>query len=183
MRGTTQFLDAFNKINRQIQAVRSASSIYAGLQTYADNTELKNLWQKLAVQKKYHAVALERLRDTLSREALEIETFFINPEKIDLLSGELDAIAHEIHSGISCSRAFEIALFLESSELNALFVNSNNEGNKNPSLYIHSMGDGIKSHLTLIYKGMKKFVNTQEQAPHLQKLYELGIISREELTP
>ena len=181
MRGAMQQIDAVAKMNKQIQLELMASSVYGHLQAYSDNEELKELWKKLAIHEKYHAAALERLRDTLSRATLEIETFAINPGKIDELLSELDIIIHEIKGGISSGRAFEIALVLEFSELNAIFFSSNDIDNKSPSLYIHSMGEGTKSHLTLLYKGMKKYLNTGEQAPHLQKFYEHGIINRHEL--
>ncbi len=181
MRGAMQQIDAVAKINKQIQLELMASSIYGHLQAHAENEELKELWKKLAIHEKYHAATLERLRDTLSRETLTIETFAINPGKIDELLNELDNIIHEIKGRISSSRAFEIALFLEFSELNALFFSSNDIGKDNTSVYIHSMGEGTKRHLTLLYEGVKKHLEPNNQTPHLQKFYEKGIISRNEL--
>lgn len=181
MRGSMQQPDAVGKINKQIELELMASSIYSHLQAYSDNEELKELWKRLAIHEKYRAAAMESLRDTLGRETLEIETFAINVGKIDELLNQLDNIIHEIKGGISSGRAFEIALFLEFSELNSMFFSSNNIDNKSPSIYIHSMEDGTKSHLTLLYKVMKKHLEPNDQTLHLQKFYEIGIISQSEL--
>ena len=82
----------------------------------------------------------------------------------------------EIPRGISTKRAFEIAMFMEFSELNSLFFHAAKGVNGDDSPYIHSMGEGTKRHLMTLYRGMQKYAGDDTHLPYMEKFRELGLI-------
>ncbi len=169
-------MDAIRKIDKQIELEHTASKIYRELEKSSVAAELKSLWSTLALHEEYHAAALEHLKATLSDDELEEEASTLDENNLDKrLEGHKRAIK-EIPKGVSMKRSFEIAIFLEFSELNSLYFNSLTRNDEDPSPYIHSIGEGTRSHLLALYKGIRKFLGEKEQAPYMKKFSEYGLI-------
>jgi len=169
-------VEATEKINRQIELELAASSVYTELKTSCDNEEVRRLWQTLALHEEYHAAALERLKNSLSREDLEKEASTLDMGNINSLLASHKEFMEEISKGVSTKRAFEIAMFMEFSELNSLFFNAVKNEGEDDSPYIHSMGEGTKRHLLTLYKGMQKYVGDDTQLSYVEKFREFGLI-------
>ena len=169
-------MDAIEKINRQIELELAASSLYKELKASCDNEELKRLWHTLSVHEEYHAAALNRLKNTLTKEELEKEASTLDMDNINSLLASHKEFMEEIPAGVSIRRAFEIAMFMEFSELNSLFFNAEKSVNGDDSPYIHSMGEGTKRHLMTLYRGMQKFAGDDTSLPYVEKFRELGLI-------
>jgi len=169
-------MEAIEKINKQIELELTASSVYRKLKEACDCKEVGSLWQTLATHEEYHAAALKRLKATLSYEELEKEASTLDIDNINSLLAGHKRYLDEISYGISVTRAFQIAMDMEFSELNSLFFNHMGKGGEDPSPYIHSMGAGTKSHLMTLYKGIEKHAGPEEQAPYREKFVELGLI-------
>ena len=169
-------MDAIRKIDKQIKLEHTASEIYRELEKSSVGAELKRLWSTLALHEEYHAAALEHLKATLSDDELEEEASTLDEKNIDKLLESHKKLIKEMPKGVSMKRSFEIAIFLEFSELNSLYFNSLAKSDKDPSPYIHSMGEGTRGHLLALYKGIKKFLGEKEQAPYMKKFSEYGLI-------
>ncbi|MDT8318343.1 MAG: hypothetical protein RQ824_10215 [bacterium] len=170
-------MEAIEKINRQIELELAASSLYKELKVSCDNEELKRLWHTLAVHEEYHATALKRLKNTLSEEELEKEASTLDMDNINSLLASHKEFMEELPAGVSTRRAFEIAMFMEFSELNSLFFNASKSVTGDDSPYIHSMGEGTKRHLMTLFKGMQKFAGDDMKLPYIEKFRELGLIT------
>lgn len=169
-------MEAIEKINRQIELELAASSLYKGLKASCDDEELKRLWHTLAVHEEYHAAALNRLKNTLTKEELEKEASTLDMDNINLMLARHEEFMEELPAGVSTRRAFEIAMFMELSELNSLFFNAAKSASGDDSPYIHSMGEGTKRHLMTLYRGMQKFAGDDTCMPYVEKFRELGIL-------
>jgi len=169
-------MDAIEKINRQIELELAASSLYKELKASCDNEELKRLWHTLAVHEEYHAAALKGLKNTLTQEELEKEASTLDMDNINSLLASHKEFMEEMLAGVSTRRAFEIAMFMEFSELNSLFFNASKSVTGDDSPYIHSMGEGTKRHLLTLYRGMEKFVGEDTKMSYIEKFRELGLI-------
>jgi hypothetical protein len=169
-------MDAIEKINRQIELELAASSLYKELKASCDNEELKRLWHTLSVHEEYHAAALNRLKNSLTKEELEKEASTLDMDNINSLLASHKEFMEEVPAGVSTRRAFEIAMFMEFSELNSLFFNAAKSASGDDSPYIHSMGEGTKRHLMTLYRGMQKYVGDDSQLPYIEKFRELGLV-------
>ncbi len=167
-------MEAIRKIDKQIELEQAAYTIYDRLRASAGNEELKNLWHRLSVHERYHAVALERLKNTLSMEELEREAHALDEGSIDAQLARCKELMSEVSKGVTERRAFEIAIDMELSEISALFLK---EGKTEMAPYlIHSLGAGTRSHLLMLYDGVKKFFGEKEGIPYMEKFKKLGII-------
>lgn len=169
-------MNAIKKMDKQIELEQTASAIYKKLGTNAASDELKTLWNTLSLHEEYHAIALERLKSTLSEEELEKEASTLDEKNIETLLAEHRKIMDEIEGEVSVKRSFEIAIFMEFSELNSIFFNSVTSDPRESSSYIHSMGEGTRSHLMTLYRGIKKFLGKNEQLPYIEKFREFDLI-------
>ena len=169
-------MEAIEKIDRQIELELAASSVYKELRGSCENEEVRRLWQTLAMHEEYHAAALERLKNSLSREDLEKEASTLDLDNINSLLASHKEFMEEIPKGVSTRRAFEIAMFMEFSELNSLFFNAVKNEGEDDSPYIHSMGESTKRHLMTLYRGLQKYAGDSEQLPYVEKFRELGLI-------
>lgn len=169
-------MEAIEKINRQIELELAASSLYKELKASSDNEELQRLWHTLAVHEEYHAAALNRLKNSLTKEELEKEASTLDMDNINSLLARHEEFMEEMPAGVSTRRAFEIAMFMEFSELNSLFFNAEKSEDGGDSPYIHSMGEGTKRHLMTLYRGMQKFAGDDTSLPYVEKFRELGLI-------
>lgn len=169
-------MEAIEKIDRQIELELTASSVYKGLKASCDIEELRRLWHTLAVHEEYHAAALERLKGSLSGEELKKEASTLDIDNINSLIASHKEFMEEIPAGVSTIRAFEIAMFMEFSELNSLFFNSVKKNGEGDSPYIHSVGEGTKRHLLSLYKGLQKYAGDSGELPYIEKFREYGLI-------
>ena len=169
-------MEAIEKINRQIELELAASSVYTELKDTCDNEELKGLWHTLSVHEEYHAAALKGLKNTLTKDELEKEASTLDMGNINSLIASHEEFIEEITKGVSTRRAFEIAMFMEFSELNSLFFHAVENETEDDSPYIHSMGEGTKRHLLTLYRGMQKFAGDDTSLPYVEKFRELGLI-------
>ena len=169
-------MEAIEKISRQIELELAASLVYRELKATCDNEELKGLWHTLSVHEEYHAAALKGLKKTLTKEELEKEASTLDMNNINSQLSSHKEVMEEIPKGVSTRRAFEIAMFMEFSELNSLFFNAVKNEGEDGSPYIHSMGEGTKRHLMTLYRGLQKYAGDSEQLPYAEKFRELGLI-------
>ena len=169
-------MEAIDKIDRQIELELAASSLYKELKASSENEELRRLWHTLAVHEEYHAAALNRLKNTLTEDELEKEASTLDMDNINSLLASHEEFMKEIPGGVTTSRAFEIAMFMEFSELNSLFFNAEKSGGGDDSPYIHSMGEGTKRHLMTLYRGMQKYTGDETIMPYMEKFREMGLI-------
>jgi len=171
-------MDALDKIDKQIELELMTSNVYRKLEEYTEEEEVRSLWHTLAIHEEYHAAALERLKKSLSREDLEKEASTLDAENIEKLLASYTGFLKEIPKGLSIKRAFEIAMHMEFSELNSLYFHSVEKGGKDNSPYIHSMGEGTKSHLLTLYKGMQKHMGEEDELLYRGKFEEIGLVDR-----
>ena len=171
-------MDGIRKIDRQIELELTASQIYRALEGACPDEEVKGLWHTLSVHEGYHAAALEHLKQTLTPAELEKEASTLDMANIEALLSEHRAFLEEIPRGITVHRAFEIAIFMEFSELNSLYFNAVRKGEKeeDSSPYLHSMGAGTRSHLLTLYRGIKAHGGEMDQVPYEEKFIALGLI-------
>ena len=169
-------MNAVEKIDKQIELELSASALYRKLDENTEDAELKRLWSTLAVHEEYHAASLESLKASLSPEELENEASTLDEENINGLLQKHEEFMKAIKEDVSPSRAFEIAMFLEFSELNSLFFNAMRSGEEDRAPYLHSLAEGTKSHLMTLYRGVKKHLGEKEQAPYLEMFTDLGLM-------
>ena len=97
-------------------------------------------------------------------------------DNINSLLASHKEFMEEVSASVSTRRAFEIAMFMEFSELNSLFFNAAKSASGDDSPYIHSMGEGTKRHLMTLYRGMQKYVGDESQLPYIEKFRELGLV-------
>ncbi len=172
-------MDAIRIIDKQIELELSASALYQKLEENTKEGELKRLWSTLAMHEQYHATSLESLKASLSPEELENEASTLDEKNIEELLEKHEEFMKTIKGKVSASRAFEIAMFLEFSELNSLFFNDMRTDEEDRAPYLHSLAEGTKSHLMTLYKGIKKHLGKKEQAPYLKMFTELGLVKAE----
>ncbi|MDH3976051.1 MAG: hypothetical protein OEV42_17385 [Deltaproteobacteria bacterium] len=171
-------MDAINRIDKQIELELMTSSVYRKLEEYTEDEEVRRLWHTLGIHEEYHAAALERLKKTLNEEELEKEASTLDVDNIETLLSAYRVFLEEIAPGLSVKRAFEIAIFMEFSELNSLFFHSVGKGGQDNSPYIHSMGEGTKSHLLTLYRGIRKHIGKDEDLSYRSKFEEIGLVDR-----
>ena len=171
-------MDVVEKIDKQIELELSASALYRKLEEHTKNAELKRLWGTLSVHEEYHAASLESLKASLSPEELENEASTLDEDNIEDLLKKHGEFMKSIEGDVSDRRAFEIAMFLEFSELNSLFFNTMKEGEEDRAPYLHSLAEGTKSHLMTLYKGVKKHLGKEEQVPYLEMFRDLGLLKK-----
>lgn len=154
------------------------SSVYKKMGQYTEAVEEKRLWHTLSTHEEHHAAALKRIKQTLNEKELEEEASALDIENVEtMLSKNLEFLA-EIPQGLSTKRAFEIAMFMEFSELNSLFFNAAEKKEEDPSPYIHSLGEGTKHHLLTLYKVMQKHISKDEDAKYREKFEKIGLIDK-----
>lgn len=168
-------MDAKTKIDKQIELEHAASAVYKGLKKNATTEELRDLWHDLSVHEEYHAAALESLKETLSNEELEGEASALDEKTMDMMLSCADEFVEEASMGVSIKRSFQIAMFMEFSELNSIFFNAVKKQEEDKAPYIHSLGEGTKKHIRTLYKGIVKYVDEDEQALYLRKFQEYGL--------
>lgn len=171
-------MDAIDRIDKQIELELMTSNVYRKLEEYTEEEEVRRLWHTLAVHEEYHAAALERLKKTLNKEELEKEASTLDENNIEKLLSSYGEFLKEIPGGLTVKRAFEIAMYMEFSELNSLFFNSVEKGGHDNSPYIHSMGEGTKSHLLTLYKGIQSHIGEEEELAYRSKFEEIGLVDR-----
>ena len=171
-------MDAIRKINKQIELELLTSSVYKKLEFHTEGAEEKRLWHTLSTHEEYHAAALKRLKQTLDENELEEEASTLDMENIESVLSKYKEFLEEIPQGLSTKRAFEIAMFMEFSELNSLFFNAVDQEEEDHSPYIHSMGEGTKHHLLTLYKGMQKHIGKDEDAEYRKKFEKIGLIDK-----
>jgi len=57
-------MEAIDKIDKQIELERAASTIYARLEAHAPDPALKNLWRALSVHEMGHIDTLEKIKSS-----------------------------------------------------------------------------------------------------------------------
>lgn len=171
-------MDAISKIDKQIELELMTSSVYRQLEEHTEEEEVRRLWHTLGMHEEYHAAALERLKKTLNEEELEKEASALNVDNIEILLSSYRELLEEIPRGLSVKRAFEIAMHMEFSELNSLYFNSVEKGSGEESPYIHSMGEGTKSHLLALYRGIQDYVGEGEGLLYRSKFEDAGLVDR-----
>jgi len=171
-------MDAIEKIDKQIELEMMTSSVYRKLEENSEEEEVRRLWHTLGIHEEYHAAALERLKKTLNEEELEKEASTLDVDNIESLLSTYRDFLEEISPDLSTKRAFEIAMHMEFSELNSLYFNSVEKGGQDSSPYIHSMGEGTKSHLLTLYRGIQKHIGKDEDLSYRSKFEEIGLVDR-----
>ena len=171
-------MDAIDKIDKQIELELMTSSVYRKLEEYTEEEDVKGLWHTLAIHEEYHAAALERLKKGLNEEELEKEASTLDMDNIESLLASHREFLEEIPQSLSIKRAFEIAMFMEFSELNSLYFHSVEKEGKDNSPYIHSMGEGTKSHLLTLYKGIQKHIGKDEDLSYRSKFEAIGLVDK-----
>jgi hypothetical protein len=112
----------FNPLERFAELERLVSKVYYRFShLFLDRPELRDFWWEMAKEEEQHACILHACRSLIENYPDEALDPSISKEKADELKQQISAFLNTGTPAITVEQAFETALRIESSELDAIY--------------------------------------------------------------
>ncbi len=153
----------FDPLERFAEIERLVSKVYFRFShLFLHNPELRDFWWQMAVEEEQHAcilLACKAIVENFQDKSVDAE---ILQEKADQLKTQISTYLRKGTPSITMEEAFQIALELESSELNAIYSGLLHSCDPKIAKTMENVGVSVSVHKQQLASAILRFVRDQE---------------------